>query len=102
MKNIYELNKEEKNKLREEFNKLPYTKRINKPRFITLLTTILGCFLTGVTDGISEDTLNINLKTISNTIMDISILSLISFIILTIILEISFIRWMKIKHKIEY
>ena len=101
MKNLYELTSKEKDTYRDEFNKLPFTKKINKERFPAILLAFFGILTCGFLDGLMEDS-GYKLQDITDTIGFISILSLVTFVALSIYLHFSFIRWMKIKHDIEY
>lgn len=100
MKNIYELEVEEKNKLRGEFNKLKFTKDINVVRGPAFLIVIFGVIACGILTGMIED--GVNLQVIYDIVQPIVYLAFVVFVLLEIYLNISFKRWMKIKHEIEY
>ena len=100
MKNIYELSKQDKDKYRDEFNKLKFTKDVNIIRAPSLFIAIVAAFTSGFLSGLAEDVAK--LQTWSDYAGMVAILALILFSILEVYLNISFIRWMKIKHNIEY
>lgn len=100
MKNIYELDSKDKEKFREEFNKLKFAKDINIFRRITLFSTLV-CFVT------STILMCLELESGKAIILadfstNVGILSIVVYAILDTYLNFSFVRWMKIKHKIEY
>ena len=100
MKNIYELDSKDKGKFREEFNKLKFAKDINIFRAITLFTTLF-CFFT------STMLMCLELESgeaiiIADFATNVGILSILVYAVLDIYLNVSFVRWIKIKHKIEY
>jgi hypothetical protein len=100
MKNIYELEVEEKNKFRGEFNKLKFTKDVNVVRGPALFIAMFGMIACGILTGMIED--GVNLQVIYDIVQPIVYLAFVVFVLLEIYLNISFKRWMKIKHKIEY
>ena len=100
MKNIYELRSEEKGKFREEFNKLKFTKDVNLVRGSALFISIFGALILGILTGLGEE--NINVEKYINMCEYILTLAVIIFIITEVYLNITFMRWMKIKHNIEY
>jgi len=101
MKNIYELKREEKDKYREEFNNLKFTKDINVMRGPALFISFLGFLGAGFIDGLISEGEKIN-QTLVNGVWGIAILACIVFVILEVYLKITFTRWMKIKHDVEY
>ncbi len=99
MKNIYELPEEEKSKLRDEFNKLPFTKKVNKTRMAFFYAIFILLFVIGVLTGAELIAEGSFLENLLGYLFDFSI---VLFIFYTIYLNICFYRWMKVKHKIEH
>lgn len=99
-KNLYELETKEKDKKRGEFNELKFTKNVNLIRTPLLLIVIFGIIAAGIMSALADE--GVKLQNIISTVEIISTISLIVYIILTCYLNISFIRWMKIKYNIEY
>lgn len=100
MKNIYELSSDEKNKLRKKFNKLSFTKDINLFRAPALFASLFGIIFIPIAGELFKSIEHIEL--ILNIASTITILSIILYAILEIYLNISFLRWLKIKNDIEY
>lgn len=100
MKNIYELETKEKDKLRGEFNKLEFAKRnITASRVVLFLVGLLfvACaVLSELVDG------NADLKNIYNLSETLLYVTIIISVMQYIYLSVAFIRWVKIKHNIEY
>ncbi len=103
MENFYEMPRKEINSLRDEFNKLEYTKRINNSRKPAGYIFILVAFIFGVVfSAVTEEN-------ISSTIM----YDLLWFLLIVDVISLfvylkndkkyskSFLRWLKIKHNIE-
>lgn len=101
MKNFYELSTKDKDKYREEFNKLKFTKDINVGRGSSLFLVIAGMIVSGFLSVIAEEE-GIDLKGLIDIIDMVWMLSLGIFVILEIYCNITFKRWMKIKHNVEY
>lgn len=101
MKNIYELTAEEKDKYKDEFNKLEFTKKINTKRFSSLLIIFLSLTASVILGGLIEDgnTFLTDFQVIAFFIAGISI---ITYTLAELTYRISFVRYIKIKHKIEY
>lgn len=100
MKNFYELKPGEKRKYRKEFNKLVFTKDVNSVRGPLLFMAIMFGILTGLFAGISGEFPK--LESWGTFVESITILSILLYVVLDIYLNISFKRWMKIKHKVQY
>ena len=100
MKNIYELSPTEKDKNRREFNKLRFTKDVNLLRNLALLFSFLSSIASVILSGLIED--GMNLQVYANMADIVGIISLFLFLILSFYLNIAFMRWMKIKHDVEY
>lgn len=100
MKNIYELSQQDKNKYRDEFNKLEYAKRLYKPRVVSAIIVALSFFGYSFMEIIQEE--GANFGEWKSFVFSIGVLSIISFIIYQVIYNVSFYRWMKIKKNIEY
>lgn len=100
MKNIYELSAQEKDKYRGEFNKLDFTKDVNVVRYPSLFITIFAFIASGILSELVAD--GLKLHVFSGLADTIGVIALGLFAILTIYLNIAFIRWMKIKHNVEY
>ena len=100
MKNIYELSKQDKDKYRDEFNKLKFTKDVNIVRGPSFFVAIAAAFASGCLSGIAEEVAKLQIWSDYTGIISLS--AFILFSILELYLNISFIRWMKIKHNIEY
>ena len=100
MKNIYELSTQDKDKYRGEFNKLNFTKDVNVVRGPSLFITIFAFIASGILSGLVDDGLKLQAWVdIADTV---GVIALVIFTVLTIYLNISFTRWMKIKHDVEY
>lgn len=100
MKNIYEITQKDKDKYREEFNKLKFTKNINATRGPALCISIIGMIIICAMCFVMNKTANVQAYLI--IVEFITGIAIATFIILQIYLSISFVRWMKIKHNIEY
>mgnify|MGYP004531018601 CR=1 FL=1 len=100
MKNIYEMPTKDKDKYRGEFNKLDFAKKINGVRRPALFFVIVALCCSGILSGLVDE--GIKLQAWVDFVDTIGIISLAVFAALHIYLNISFIRWMKIKHDIEY
>ena len=96
MKNIYELSPEDKSKYLKEFNKLEYTKNINLVRGPALIITFIGVIALGILEAESLDS-----QAAYDIIASFTALAFILFTYETFVFEKSFVRWLKIKHKIE-
>ena len=107
MKNIYELSKQDKNKYREEFNKLKFTKDLKSEIilafFIGIFALIISIILPGLLDnGLKHQEWLDFIDYIVWLFDTFGLIALGLFCILTLYLNIIFIRWMKIKHNVEY
>ena len=100
MKNIYELSTKDKDKYRGEFNKLEFTKKINVVRGPALFLAIFALICSGILSGLADE--GYKLQAWVEFVDTIGIIALAIFAILHVYLNIAFIRWMKIKHDIEY
>lgn len=100
MKNFYELSTEEKDKYRREFNKLKFTKDVNVVRGPSLFIAIVSIISSGIFSSLVDE--GLKLQTLVDTIDTVGIIMLGVFAILEVYLNISFKRWMKIKHNVEY
>lgn len=100
MKNIYELSRQEKKNYRSEFNKLKFTKDINAVRMLSLFIAILSLFASVMLLELVD--VGMKLQTWVDFANTIGIISLVLFAILEVYLNIAFMRWMKIKHNVEY
>ena len=101
MKNIYELTSKEKDSYRSEFNKLESTKKINKKRFLSLSLLFFGGIVIGIFEClIAEGYTFLEEYTIYAIIITIAVF--IDYLFYEINSRISFARWLKIKHSIEY
>jgi hypothetical protein len=98
--NYYELDLEEKSKYRRKFNETPFVKRNNKTRVPTLIIAGISYFLIGVLEGMMSEGVVIDELVTSGAEL-VFIISFVEFIILTIINELGFVRWLKIKNKID-
>jgi len=104
MKNIYELSAEEKSKYRKEFNKTPFFKDFQWTRLPTILMLLLLVLWNMIILPFLEETFVAvkvwnELEGLSITVF--AIYSVI-FVLIEVYQNICFIRWMKIKHKINY
>ncbi len=100
MNNFYELSTKDKDMYRGEFNKLKFTKDVNVIRWPALLCSIFGAVIAGILDGLVDE--GINLQPWVNMVDIVVIIAIAVFFVLEIYLNICFMRWMKIKHKVEY
>ena len=100
MKNVYELTSKEKDKFKEQFNETSFAKTNNQLRLLTLLAAMAGVVVSGTMAFLVEDGYKIQ-ETLS-IIKGGTAFSFAIFIILTLYGSISFNRWLKIKHKIDY
>ena len=100
MKNIYELDSKDKDKFREEFNKLKFTKDINIFRGITLFSTLL-CFIAS-TILMCLEIESGKAILLADFSTNVGIFSVIVYAVLDTYLNFAFLRWMKIKYNIEY
>ena len=99
-KNLYELETNEKDKHRGEFNKLKFAKNVNFVRTPLLLVVVFGAITVGIMSALVDE--GVKIQNVLSTVEIVSTISLVIYIILTSYLNISFIRWMKIKYNIEY
>ena len=100
MKNIYELSTQDKDKYRGEFNKLKFTRDINIVRGPSLFIFITAMIASGILSGLVDD--GMKLQTWVNFVEIAGIIAIGLFAVCEVYLNIAFIRWMKIKHDIEY
>ena len=100
MKNIYELSQKDKNKYRDEFNKLEYAKRLYKPRVVSAIVVAISFFGYNFLEIMKEE--GVDFGEWSEFIFSICVLSILCFCTYQIIYNVSFYRWMKIKKNIEY
>ncbi len=100
MKNIYEITQKDKDKYREQFNKLKFTKNINSTRGPALCISIIGMILICAISFVMNK--GVDLKGYLSVVEFITGVAIATFIILQAYLSIAFVRWMKIKHNIEY
>lgn len=100
MKNIYELSTKDKDKYRDEFNKLKFTRDINIVRGPSLFIFITAIIASGILSGLVDD--GMKLQAWVDFVSTVGIIALGLFAILEIYLNIAFIRWMKIKYDVEY
>ena len=100
MKNIYELSTQDKDKYRGEFNNLKFTKDINALKGPSLFVAIAALIGSGILSSLVEE--GLKFQTWVNYTDTIGIIALILFSVMEIYLKVSFMRWMKIKHNIEY
>lgn len=100
MKNIYELSTDEKDKYRKEFNKLRFTKDVHLVMKPAMLLSFLLLLTSVVLSGLVEE--NLNLQVYEKLANDLGIVLLLLFVVLSIYLNITFMRWMKLKHDVEY
>lgn len=100
MKNIYELSTQDKDKYRDDFNKLKFTKDINVVRGPSLFIAFVAFFASGILSGLIDD--GMKLQTWLDFVDTIGMIAFCLFVILEVYLDISFKRWMKIKHDVEY
>ena len=101
MKNIYELSTKEIDNYCDEFNKLESTKKINRSRFSSLLLALIFGIATVFLGAFSEDRYK-NLDDYASYTLTLAIICLVIFIFYEVYSRISFTRWLKIKHNIEY
>lgn len=101
MKNIYELSTKEKDKYRDEFNKLESTKKINKKRFISLVVLFFGGLVVCILECLIEDG-NKFLENFDDIAIFFTAITFLEFSFYEVYSRISFIRWLKIKYNIEY
>ena len=101
MKNIYEMSVEEKSKYRREFNKLSFTKDINKVRMPLLIIVIFGTIISGCLSAVMEDG-KYNFTNIIQILDNFVPIIFLLFFVFTVYLNICFYRWLKIKHDVEY
>ena len=101
MKNLYELSQKDKNKYRDEFNKLDYAKRLYMPRVVSAIVVAISIFGYNFMEIMKEEE-SINFGEFPEFLFSIGVFAIISFLIYQIIYNVSFYRWMKIKKDIEY
>ena len=101
MKNIYELPTLEKEKYRDEFGKLLFTKKINKWRIITFVLTALLIIISTILSNIMEDD-GSNFVSVIQILNVGAIVSAGVFATATVYLNNCFKRWLKVKYEIQY
>ena len=101
MKNIYEMTTKERDGYRDEFNKLEYAKKLNKNRFISLMLVFLFALAAGILDGLKDEGYKF-LSDYSEMSLFIAFISFVTFLFYEINSRISFARWLKLKHNVEY
>ncbi len=100
MKNFYELSNENKSEYMKEFNKLEYVKNINSYRAPSLIVLFIGAIALGILEAIIEE--GTNLQGAFDIVATITGFAFFLFTYASIKLSVSFIRWLKIKHKVDY
>ncbi|MBR3898076.1 MAG: hypothetical protein IKJ43_02205 [Bacilli bacterium] len=99
-KNFYELDKEDRKKYLEEFYQLPFVKGIVAGKDIALIVGFIFLFMSLVVSHFVDFEMVLPFfNDISNFI---GICTLLFYVCLEIYLWISFVRWLKIKHKVDY
>ena len=99
-KNFYELSSEEKSKFKDEFNKLKFTKNVNAVRAPSLFVAIFGSFLSGILSNLANE--GVKIPGWFVYLDYICFIAIVLFILLEVYFNITFMRWMKIKHDVEY
>ena len=101
MKNYYELTEQEHQKFIKEYNKTEYCKKINNIRLITAMLLIFGTIGYYIIYFIAEEE-KLNVTDLLIWMEFLGIILLAIFIIYTIILVITRMRYLRIKHNIEF
>lgn len=98
-KNYYEMKKFEKREYLEEFNDLSYIKRIKGRKDLVTYLLFIFFLLSLVSKYIDFDVL---LPFLCSYIRWVTLIVLVCYLFLESYYRISFMRWLKIKYKVEY
>lgn len=103
MKNIYELSLEEKSKYRKEFNKTPFFKNIQGTRIpLFLIFIIMLMWMLIILPSLEEAFPTMRFwEEMYSISLDLFVIDVTVFGLIEIYQNICFMRWMKIKHKID-
>jgi len=98
-KNYYELKKIERREYLEEFNDISYAKKVKNKKDFAVYLSLIFIILFIVSKFVDFDVL---IPCLSFYVRCIALVILLYYVFLESFYRICFMRWLKIKHKVEF